>query len=108
MIKANTQSLKKLSDDALAKRLDELKKAVGEMREDFDRDRAVEYAANDRAMEALAAEDLEAKMEPIQEKTIQGLEEQLGDVLEAAEQEEKIMDRMDAEDAADAQGEQAA
>lgn len=108
MIKANTQTLKKLSDDALAKRLDELKKAVGEMREDFDRDRMAEYQANDRAMEALASEDLAAKMEPIQEKTIQGLEEQLGDVLEAAEQEEKVMDRMDAEDAADAQEEQAA
>jgi len=108
MIKANTQSLKNLSDDALAKRVDDLQKAVNEMRVDFDRDRQEEYAANDRAMEALSKEDLAAKMAPIEEKTIEGLEDQLMEVMDAAEKEEEIIDRMDAEDAAEAQAETAA
>jgi len=107
MIKANTQSLKKLSDEALAKRVDELQKAVREMRDDFDRDRHEEYAANDRAMEALEKEDLEAKIAPIEEKTIEGLEDQLVEVMDAVEKEEEILDRMDAEDAADATDAQA-
>lgn len=108
MTTAKKQSLKKLSDDALSKRLDELKNSVREMSEEFDRDRRQEYKAHDDAMKELETEDLDVKLGPIEEETIAGLENQLGELLDTVERQEETLDRMDAEDAAEAEEEKAA
>ena len=87
------QSLKKLSDDALLKRLAALRESVEEIGDEFDRERKRQYLASDKALEALRAMDLDEKMSPLEQETSEGLERIMAEMMKTAEEEYRALDR---------------
>ena len=97
------QSLKKLSDDAILKRMDALQEAVKEMGDEFDKERAQQYLESDKALASLEAMDLDEKLEPLEKETSEGIERLLGEMLATADEENRMLDSQKKDEAEEAE-----
>lgn len=85
------------------KRLDTLLESAKDIGAEFDRERARQYLASDRGLQALEEMNLDEKLQPLDQETSAGLERLLGDMLTTAEEENRAIDREEAEEAQEAQ-----
>lgn len=91
-------ALKRLSDDALRKRLQELEDGLKEMSEKFAREAKSAFDSIEKDLNALAEMDIQSRLEPIFKDGEEQLDKMHDEFLAAVERERKVFERDDGED----------
>ena len=99
MTDTDKKSTHKLTDDELQGRLQSLTDEVERIKGDYARDMDALERESDKNLSELEGADLDTELAPVEEETIAGLEDQVAELLHAADEEEKVAVQMEAEDA---------